>query len=656
MPVGRIGTETRNQTQSFELNTLAPDGNKLPVESKNQALSAKPASRPTLDPKGQQNSSVRETSFSNIEVKGADASQVKSHSNKAEAALIALKGASDHTAFKHLDNLFTGNNAGFTQIGNLGNAISGSKSLTKAEAIALSEEAVAGAGKAASTAWGIGTTITYGIGSASNFDSLKHSVANVPIATGAFAPIGGVSTAFAGIALIKSSTELVRDVGLDIAAHSERKEAQKLLKNYDPASGKFSDPVSGEPLSAEENQKSSDRLKELINKKGADRTRSAGQVVADRLSSIRDVALSSASVTNSALAVANVAAKVTPGLSQALSAVSAAKSTWTAATNIVALNNIQHAAKQAKGDKLLEAIAAHVQQERIYNSRKSLVSAAVNFTSVGLGVAALAAGPGAPAALAVASIVSSAASAAVGLGTTAFELGHAYQLSQRRKEGSAEALALFKEAVSNESLTQTNKDEALKALADPKNIGLAERALIDRLQNGSPEDVKTAVTFLENFGLSKGTISKLKLAEPEKALSALQAALYNDKVKFTLAGAKQSFASLGKVTGLVQFASLVKRKWDQYQAKRANGGYAPYQSLVTRSYHVGTKNLIRSLNAQITNHPKGKVSESFEKTRDKYLGVAAHRFHRVDREPSKIGVNFNAAIKWNPKTGQYDDN
>jgi hypothetical protein len=658
MPLGKLGDVSSSQTQAIELDRLSPDGTKLPADSGKAGLdnplglTANDPNRPALDPKGQQNSSVQETSFSTVPLKRGDGAR-----HVAEKTLHQAKGISDHTAFKHLDNLFTGSNAGFTQIGNLGKVISGGKPLTKEQTIALSEEAVAGVGLASSKAWSVGRTITFGISSAASNDALKDSVSRVPIDKVAFSGVNGINNAFAGIAVIKSSVELARDVTLDVLAHSERKEAQALLKNYDPGTGKFSDPVSGQPVSDDDNKKLTAQLKELLGKKGGDRSRSAGQIAGDRLSTVRDIATSGATVANTALSLANVAAKATPGLSQAISAVSAAQTTWKATTNIVALNNIQHAAKEAKGDKLLEAIAAHVQQERVYNSRKNLVSAAVSFTSVGLGVAALAAGPGAPAALAIASIASTAVTSAVGLGTTAFELGHAYQLSQRRKEGSAEALALFKEAVSNESLSQANKDEAFKALANPKNIGLAERALIDRLQNGSPEEVQTAVKFLQNFGLTNGTISKLKLASPEGALSTLQTALYSDKVKFTLAGAKQSFSSLGKVTGISQFASFVKGKWDQHQAKKANFGSVPYQSLIVKASDKGTRNLIRGLDDQISYRPGGQVSDTFARARDKYLKVPEHKFIYVNREPVKVGVDiqFDEKSAWNPKTGQYDD-
>jgi hypothetical protein len=252
--------------------------------------------------------------------------------------------------------------------------------------------------------------------------------------------------------------------------------------------------------------------------------------------------------------------------------------------------------------------------------------------------------------------VTTAATTALGLGITAFELGHAYQLSERRKEGSAEALASFKAAVSNDALSEANKAEAFKALADPKNIGLAERALIDRLQNGSPEEVKAAVTFLENFGLSKGTISKLKLASTEKALTALQSALYTDKVKLTLAGAKQSFSSLGKVIGISQFASFVKGKWDRFQIKRENGGFAPHESLIKKSAHQGTSRLITALGSQSLQRKSGKVSDEFSKLRDKYTKVPKPNVYAVKREPVRIGADLDIdKSTWNPKTGQYND-
>ena len=656
MPLGRLGSTPTTQPQSIELDQLSPQGTKLQKETNPSGLTASDPGRPALNPQGRQNSSVQETSFTNTTLKGKLSAAFAKEAKGLEQGYVEIKELGDHTAFKHLDNLFTGNKAGLTQSANFGKVISGSHVLTKQETIALSEEITAGVGLFSKKSWDVGRGIATGISSASKFDNLKDSVASVPLNKIAVTSASGINTAFAGIAVLKSSTELARDLTLDAFAHKDRATTQALLKNYDPGTGVFSDPTTGKPVSEEDNQKLTAQLKELIGKKGSDRSRTFGQIAGDRLSTIRDTAISSGTVVNSALLVAGAAAKVTPGLSQAISAVSAAKTTWQATTNIVALNNIQHAAKQAKGDELLQAIAAHVSQERIYNSRKNLVSAAVNFTAVGVGIAALAAGPGAPAALAVASIVTTAATTAVGLGTTAFELGHAYQLSERRKEGSAEALALFKEAVGNDALSEANKAQAFKALADPKNIGLAERALIDRLQNGSPEEVKAAVTFLENFGLSKGTISKLKLASTEKALTALQGALYSDKVKFTLAGAKQSFSSLGKVVGISQFASFVKGKWDRFQIKRENGGFAPHESIITKSARKGSASLITGLDSQIHQYKDGKVSESFSKARDKYLKVPQPKVYSVKREPVTIGVDFDIAEStWDPKTGQYND-
>jgi len=664
MPIGKLNP-AGGQSQSIELDQISSQGTKLPKEGNGSGLTASESSHSSLDPQGRESKSVQETSFTTVALKGGDSGAGK----KVEGALVKIKSAGDHTAFKHLDNLFTGNKAGFTQVGSLGKIVTGSKPLTKEQTLALSEELVAGVGLVSKKSWDVGRGIASGISSASKLDALKDSVATLPVNAAASTGLTGINTAFSGIAVIKSSAELVRDLSLDALAHKDRKEAQALLKNYEPKTGVFSDPATGKPVSDEENQKLTAQLKGLLGKGGSDRSRTATQIAGDRLSTIRDTAISGATVANTALTLAGAAAKVTPGLSQAISAVSAAKTTWQATTNIVALNNIQHAAKQAKNDLLLQAVAAHVSQERVYNSRKNIVNAAVNFTAVGVGIAALAAGPGAPAALAVASIVTTAATTAVGLGVTAFELGHAYQLSQRRKEGSAEALALFKEAVSNDALSKVNRDQAFIALADPKNIGLAERALIDRLQNGSPEEVKTAVKFLEDFGLSKGTISKLKLASPDKALTALQSALYTDKVAVKLAGFKQIGFTLGKVTGISQFASFVKTKWTQHKIAKANGGHLPFESWIVSSVvskpdgsskvtkNRSTKDLIKGLNTQIHNYKSGKVSENFEKLRDQYLKVKKPKVEFINREPVKFAANieFDEESAWNPKTGTYDD-
>ena len=65
-----------------------------------------------------------------------------------------------------------------------------------------------------------------------------------------------------------------------------------------------------------------------------------------------------------------------------------------------------------------------------------------------------------------------------------------------------------------------------------KNIGVAEQLFLMRLRFSVGDELKEAVNFLREFGVTDKTIAKIQLAPEDEALKALQSVIYNDKLKF----------------------------------------------------------------------------------------------------------------------------
>jgi hypothetical protein len=234
----------------------------------------------------------------------------------------------------------------------------------------------------------------------------------------------------------------------------------------------------------------------------------------------------------------------------------AANAIWKSSTNIVALNNATLAGNNAKGDEVLESISEHIKQERTVQSRKNIITATLNTASLAAQVAALGTGVGAPITAAI-----GAASTASTLAIIAYDGIHNRQISKdREKFGSADAWAAAK----------TQQGTQLKeTLTRPENRGLAERALLDRLRNGTDEQKARAVKYLSDFGLTNQKITQLRLtADSEKALGNLQKALYTENVKVSWAGFKAgSGESFLRITGLHALSGFVKGKLEARRQK-----------------------------------------------------------------------------------------
>jgi hypothetical protein len=494
-----------------------------------------------------------------------------------EGAFVKFKELGDKPVVKALNNLVTGEGHAYAKFDEAlfpdrrdpktGKLTSPQRDFNTAKAL----EIAGGVGWGVRQGIAVSDRVVKGLAQASKYDALKSSVRDFPVASTVSQGVGGTGAALAGVAAVKQDIELVRDTILDAAAAKDRSRLHELLVGYDVATGHFKDPESGE-LKPDPERKA--EIESLVNKKGGDRSRSHLQATGDRVAQIKDATMANAGFASGILltvgkdvvatSLGKAAANVVPGLGIAVNGLAAANATWKAATNFTALNNVRMAADQAKGDPLFAAVAAHVSQERIYNSRKHLLSAATNATGAALSAAALAAGPGAPAGLAVAAIVSTSITTAAAVGTAVFDVAHSAQLASRRKDA-GEGLKTFESQLA--AAVQPDAQKALWAnLAKPENIGVAERALMTKLRNPDPQESAKAVKFLEDFGLTKQTINKLKVMSDkgDGHLKALQQALYVDKVTLSGKGAAYTFGSFGRVIGVVQLASTIRNAYQRF--------------------------------------------------------------------------------------------
>jgi hypothetical protein len=387
----------------------------------------------------------------------------------------------------------------------------------------------------------------------------------------------GAALSFASTA--KTAVELVRDVAGDVAAFNDRTEMAKLLEGYDPVThtlkdeqGNFTIPASTESVVDGEkvvtHHPKYERIHELMNAKGADRSRSHGQAVCDRLTQVKDMGLTGSSgvaavistVGKSALAAS--AANAVPGVGAAVAFISAGHATYKAAVNITAINNVRKAEDNAKDDPFLKAISSHIKQERLHNSRTNLANATANAVSASLQTAAIAsAGP----AVVIAGACGAGLVAGVALGVAAFEMGHKATLAQRR-EGGAEKFKQFEAQLKQEG---ADKAKLMASLSDGSKIGVAEHALLKRLRGDEgPQAREAAVKFLTDFGLTKGTIVKLQTKPFNAAMESMQAALYTDKVKWNASAAfHYSLGTLGRVVGIVQAGRAIKKGFEKLADK-----------------------------------------------------------------------------------------
>ncbi len=382
--------------------------------------------------------------------------------------------------------------------------------------------------------------VATGLGHARLAGGVIHSLAQLGSVTGAilhgasgfmksFQVLKGLGVASDGLGFIKESARGGWQAIKDIAAHKRRGETQQLLKQWQPESGTFAG-------SAKDEQ----RLRELSGSSATDLTRSQGKTALDRLTNLKDLAVRGLGITASSLVLAeqasSVAAKALPGVAIAASSIAAVQSGIRSGIQIAALNNLSSAVSKTD-DGLIKALAGHIKHERTIRARKNLIQTGVNVAGVGVSAALAASAAGAPIALIAAGAVSTASA----IGTMAFDGLHNRNLSKAREQ--ARQLMTL--------------GQPLQSLAK-NNIGVAERAFLMRLRSSQGQELKTAVVFLRNLGVTENTIKKLQLAPEGVALKTLQQTLYNDKLKFKGLMLKQTGKTLLHVSGLSALGKKIK--------------------------------------------------------------------------------------------------
>lgn len=361
----------------------------------------------------------------------------------------------------------------------------------------------------------------------------------------------GINLASHGLSFIKEGGETLYHAIKDIAAHKSRKETQQLLKNFDAETRSFKATTNAVD---DEN-----KARELLGKKGSDLSRSKGQIALDRLTQASGLVEHAGEITYSSLLFAETASKgaaqALPGVGIAVAAISTVHSAIKTAKQVVALNNLA-SAKAATKDPLLKALAGHIKQERSIHARKSLIGTALGATTTGISIGFAASGAGAPAALLVAGSIG----AAVSVGSSIHGALHSRKLAKAR-EAAADLL---------------DSSEPLSSLAK-QNIGVAEKAFLDRLRIAEGQELKEAVSFLRNLGVSDNTIKKLQLAPYCSAMKTLRKTLYEDKVKFKGLQLAQTGKTFLHITGLSALGKKIKSssRWLAAKLKTNTTGPSP---------------------------------------------------------------------------------
>lgn len=558
-------------TPQVDLNAPTTPVAENPVEAAEGSplLEAMAADRPVLAPSGADNKGIATTDAVHPPTVEADARPASGWRENISKNVGYLKTQDkDNAALTVFHGLTTGSSAGVINLKNdaaMAGQIAGDLGLLGRTSVQVGRAVLNPLVKVGSDA----AKLTKDNKEISSWMKLHSASADLKMAG------QGVNAAGAALSLlssVKTTAELGRDFFGDVAASPDRTELHHLLKDYDPATHKLKDSEGQFTIDANNHPKYQ-RIQELMNAKGADRSRTQAQAACDRLTQVKDITINNSQAASAIMAtvgkdavttaLGSAAGKAVPGVGAAVSLVAAGHATWKAAVNITALNNVRMAEDNAKDDLWLKAISTHIKQERLHNSRTNLATAGANAVSGGLGIAALAAGPGAPAALTVASLCGAGLVAGVGIGVAAFEIGHKAVLAKRR-EGAEDKFKAFEAELKQEG---ADKAKLMASLSDGSKIGIAEHALLSRLRGSDPAAREAAVKFLEDFGLTKGTIVKLQTKPAGAAMEALRTALYTDKVSLRGNAIFYSLGSLGRVFGIVQAGRAIKNGFNKLADK-----------------------------------------------------------------------------------------
>lgn len=318
----------------------------------------------------------------------------------------------------------------------------------------------------------------------------------------------------------------VRNTKNDIAAHAERKELHELLKDYNPALNN----LDGEALT---------RAKELASKDGGNRLKSSGDAALDRFIELKRFCIGAQEATTSSMKIADAA--ISPYLSIAFDSARVGDVGWKLANASTALSNLRKAVKNAGDNPALLALAKHIENERIFKGRTDIFQGTLSAAKVGFEVAGLVVGG--PAGLMIAGGVAGVVAGAVGGAMIYRGAAHAIRTDRKREQAEASFASLQGQLGTTETTKKLRSD-----------IGLAERAMLHMLRDGTDTQKQQAAKFLEDFGVKKEMIFGLRVMDEKDAAILLTRVLYKDRVKsagfFKNLFSASNWKSFGQILGL----------------------------------------------------------------------------------------------------------
>ena len=346
-------------------------------------------------------------------------------------------------------------------------------------------------------------------------------------------PLDGISDVGQGLEIIGTTLDagintfrFIRNTKNDIKAHSERKELHALLKDYDPTAHNLTD----DDLK---------RASELANKEGGNRLKSSGDAALDRLVELKRIAISGQEAVTSTMKL--VGLEDPPYLSLAFDSALVVDAGWKLANTSTALTNLRQAVKNSEGSPVLLALANHIENERIFKGRTDIFQGSLAVAKVGFQATSLIIGG--PAGLMIGGAIAGATAGAVGAAMIGRGVAHAMRVDKKR-DAAEESFVSLQDTLHTEETGQ-------KLRAD---IGLAERAMLHMLRNGSDSERSQAAKFLTDFGIKKETIFGLRVMDEKGAAIQLTRVLYKERVKspgfFKSLFSASNWKSFGQIIGL----------------------------------------------------------------------------------------------------------
>ena len=334
------------------------------------------------------------------------------------------------------------------------------------------------------------------------------------------------------ISFIKSSGSVIKNSIIDVSFNRKRRKSRQLLSKFNADTR---DIHCGESSKVNEL-----RLKSLMSEKATDLSKSKSQITNNRIAQAARGSHQVLCLAYTGLSLAKesevITKKILPGLGLAVAVVDTIKSVVNTASQIRALNNLAKA-RSASKDPLLMALSGHIKNERTLNARVHLVETVLNSASTSLNAALTFTGVGSSAGFVATGIFS----AAFLVGNAAFKKWRDRKFKKKRDH----ADYLFKLGRSMDGLAS-------------KNIGVAEKIFLDRLQNGSGADLAEAVKFLRDFGIKDARIKKIQLEPEDVAIDDLRNALYHDKVSYKGVYLKQTIKNIFHVLGIGKLGGKIK--------------------------------------------------------------------------------------------------